>query len=166
LHASNLEGHDGQGNNRKSQEMRRQHQVPRPERPVGERVGIDEWKVIDFSSQQSSRLPCAIAGSVSSSREVSSVIASGNDITALVAALMDHTRAIDTLVATLAPETPDYVGTEYLARKLGMSPQWIAKMAERGDIPRHIIAPKVSGGRIWRFDRAKLDAWLRNREEA
>ncbi len=91
--------------------------------------------------------------------------AGGNDIAALVAALAEHTRAIGTLVATLAPEVPDLVGTEYLAKKLGVSKQWVGTMAERGDIPRHCVAPKVSGGRIWKFHRERVDAWLREREE-
>lgn len=91
--------------------------------------------------------------------------AGGNDIAALVAALAEHTRAIGTLVATLAPEVPDLVGTEYLAKKLGVSKQWVGTMAERGDIPRRCVAPKVSGGRIWKFHRERVDAWLREREE-
>ncbi|GEM_PF-6349488 len=93
------------------------------------------------------------------------MIASGNDFADLVDALKNHTAAITSLVATLAPEVPDYVGTDYLARKLGVSPQWIGQMAERGDIPRTCIAPKVSGGRIWKFHRDRIDAWLREREE-
>jgi len=92
--------------------------------------------------------------------------AGGNDIAALVAALKDHTRAIGSLVATLAPEVPDLVGTDYIARKLGVSKQWIGQMAERGDIPKNCVAPKISGGRIWKFHRDKVDAWLREREEA
>lgn len=91
--------------------------------------------------------------------------AGGNDIAALVAALDAHTRAIGNLVATLAPKVPDHVGTDYLARKLGCTPQWVAKMAENGDIPKSCTLPKVSGGRIWRFNRANIDAWLREREE-
>lgn len=92
-------------------------------------------------------------------------IASGSDIAALVAALAEHTRAIGTLVATLAPEVPVMVGTNYVGRRLGCTPQWVAKMAERGEIPKHCILPKVSGGRVWRFHRAQIDAWLRDREE-
>ena len=93
------------------------------------------------------------------------MIASGNDFADLVDALRNHTAAITSLVATLAPEVPDLVGTDYLARKLGVSKQWVGAMAERGDIPRECIAPKVSGGRIWKFHRQKTEAWLRDREE-
>ena len=93
------------------------------------------------------------------------MIASGSDFAALVAALTDHTRAIGALVATLAPEVPDLVGTDYIARRLGVSKQWVGAMAERGDIPKNCVAPKISGGRIWRFHRDKVEAWLREREQ-
>jgi len=101
----------------------------------------------------------------SHSSEERPMIASGNDFADLVDALRDHTAAITSLVATLAPEVPDLVGTDYLARKLGVSKQWVGAMAERGDIPRTCIAPKISGGRVWRFHRDRIDAWLREREE-
>ena len=88
-----------------------------------------------------------------------------DSLTVLVEALVNHTAAIGNLVATLAPEVPDLVGTDFIARRLAVSKQWVGTMAERGDIPRHCIAPKVSGGRIWKFHREKIEAWLREREE-
>jgi hypothetical protein len=92
------------------------------------------------------------------------MIASGNDFTDLIDALRDHTAAITSLVATLAPEVPDLVGTDHIARRLGCTPQWIAKMALRGDIPRDCIVPKISDGRVWRFRKDRIEAWLRERE--
>jgi hypothetical protein len=140
------------------------HGVPRPE-DSGE--GGGEWKKFDFPGR-GDRPRASEAGSHSneSSRETPmEATASGNDIAALVEALKEHTRAIGSLVATLAPEVPDLVGTDYIARRLGVSKQWVGTMAERGDIPRNCIAPKVSGGRIWKFHREKIEAWLREREE-
>jgi hypothetical protein len=32
-------------------------------------------------------------------------------------------------------------------------------------IPNACIAPKISGSRIWKFHREKIEAWLREREE-
>ena len=93
------------------------------------------------------------------------MIAGSNDFATLVAALADQTRAIGDLVATLTPNAPDLVGTDYIARRLGCTTQWVAQMADRGDIPKECIAPKVSGGRIWKFHRDRIDAWLREREE-
>lgn len=108
----------------------------------------EDFNVVDFASSQSLER-----------------IAGDTNIAALVAALNAQTHAIGSLVATLAPKMPELVGTDYLALRLGCTPQWVAKMAERGEIPKHCIAPKVSGGRIWKFYREKLDAWLRDREQ-
>ncbi len=93
------------------------------------------------------------------------IASGGTDLAALVAALKEHTLAIGSLVATLSPEVPDLVGTDYIARRLGVSKQWVGTLAERGDIPRNCVAPKISGGRIWKFRKDQVDAWLREREE-
>ena len=55
---------------------------------------------------------------------------------------------LERLIEFLIPKATELVGTEYLAKKLGCSKQWIGKMAESGVIPKSCIAPKVSGGRI------------------
>jgi hypothetical protein len=130
-------------------------------------VPTGEWKSINFEAAKTGRPREAEAGSSSSKEEQRpmEMTAGGNDIAALVAALKEHTRAIGSLVSTLAPPVPDLVGTDYIARRLGVSKQWVGAMAERGDIPRHCVAPKVSGGRIWKFHRDKIEAWLRDREE-
>ncbi len=88
------------------------------------------------------------------------MIATNSDLPGLIAALTDHTRAIQDLVAVLTPDVPDFVGTDYIARRLGCTTQWVAKMADNGDIPKICVAPKVSGGRIWKFHRDRIDAWL------
>ena len=98
--------------------------------------------------------------SSSSEKENPQMIAGSSDLAALVAALTDHTRAIGNLVATLTPKVPDFVGTDYIAGRLGCTTQWVAKMAENGDIPEACIAPKISGGRIWQFHRDAVDAWF------
>lgn len=148
-----------------TQEMKNdKFRVPRIAGPsADESVGVGQWKAIDFPTPERVRPPFADRGSHCA--EENSMIASVSDFAALVAALTDHTRAIGALVATLAPEVPDHVGTDYIARRLGCSTQWVAKMAESGDIPKACIAPKISGGRIWKFHREKIEAWLRDREE-
>lgn len=67
---------------------------------------------------------------------------------------------IERLIEVLVPKASELVGTEYIASKLGVSKQWVGKMAEKGTIPKSCIAPKVSGGRIWKFHRDQIDAWL------
>lgn len=88
------------------------------------------------------------------------MIASGNDFADLVDALRNHTAAITSLVATLAPEVPDLVGTTYVASRLGVSTTWVCRLADNGDIPKACMAPRLSGGRIRRFFRDKVDQWL------
>ena len=131
--------------------------------PVGDSIELHPAG----GSWQRSRPPAEPTGSLCTREEIKpmEMTAGGNDISTLVAALKEHTRAIGSLVATLAPPVPDLVGTDYIARRLGVSKQWVGTMAERGDIPRHCIAPKVNGGRIWKFHRDKIEAWLREREE-
>ena len=148
-----------------TQEMKNdKFRVPRIAGPsADESVGVGQWKAIDFRASGRGRPPFTETGSHCA--EENPMIASVSDFAALVAALTDHTRAIGALVATLAPEVPDHVGTDYIARRLGCSTQWVAKMAENGDIPNACIAPKISGGRIWKFHREKIEAWLREREE-
>lgn len=147
-----------------TQEMKNdKYRVPRITGPATGSVGVGQWKAIDFPAPGRGRPPCADRESYCAKENP--MIASVSDITDLVVALKDHTRAISSLVATLAPEVPDLVGTDYIARRLGVSKQWVGTMAERGDIPRNCIAPKVSGGRIWKFHREKIEAWLREREE-
>ncbi len=43
-----------------------------------------------------------------------------------------------------------------------MTRQLIPAFTEEGLL---YLAPKVSGGRIWKFHRDRIDAWLREREE-
>ena len=67
---------------------------------------------------------------------------------------------IEQLIQALVPKRPDFVGTDYIASKIGKSKQWVGRMAANGDIPKNCIADKISGGRIWQFDRESVDAWL------
>lgn len=69
-------------------------------------------------------------------------------------------NGIERLIEVLVPKSADLVGTDYVASKLGVSKQWVGKMAEQGTIPKNCVAPKVSGGRIWKFHRDRIDAWL------
>ncbi len=69
-------------------------------------------------------------------------------------------EGFERLIQVLVPQTAELVGTEYIASRLGVSKQWVGKMAEKGTIPKNCIAPKVSGGRVWKFHRDRIDAWL------
>ena len=69
-------------------------------------------------------------------------------------------EGIERLIEVLVPKKPDFIGTDYIASKIGKSKQWVGKMAEKGDIPKNCIATKISGGRVWQFDRDAVDVWL------
>ncbi len=97
---------------------------------------------------------------VSLSGEERPMIASGNEFTDLVQALKNQTTAITSLVATLAPEVPDWVGTDYLSRHLGCTPQWVCRMAEKNEIPKDCIVNRTGKGRVWKFHRIQIDQWL------
>ena len=71
-------------------------------------------------------------------------------------------EGIERLIEVLVPKKPDFIGTDYIASKIGKSKQWVGKMAEKGDIPKNCIAPKISGGRIWQFHRDEVNAWLKS----
>jgi hypothetical protein len=146
----------------RTQEMKDKHGIPRPTESSNGHGGNGRWKAINFGGPGRDRRPRPDAAG-SHCAEERPMIASGNDFADLVDALRNHTAAITNLVATLAPEVPDYVGTDYLARKLGVSPQWIGQMAERGDIPRQCIIKKTGKGRIWKFNRIEVDQWLSER---
>jgi hypothetical protein len=88
-----------------------------------------------------------------------------DSLTVLVEALVNHTAAIGNLVATLTPELPDFVGTDYIARRLGCSPQWVGRMAESNEIPKDCIVNKTGKGRIWKFQRDKVDKWLADKRQ-
>ena len=138
--------------------------VPRVTGPLaGESVSVGQWKAMDFPASGRDRSPFVQTRSYC--EQQNQMIAGSSDFATLVEVLTENTRAIGSLVATLAPPAPDLVGTDYIARRLGVSKQWVGTMAKRGDIPKHCVAPKVSGGRIWKFHRDKIDAWLREREE-
>ena len=119
-------------------------------------VGMEEWGIFFRPLGERSRFP--------SKKEDLPMIAFG-DRDQVAEPFNRIATGIERLIEILAPQKPDHVGTDYIARRLGCTPQWVAKMAERGEIPKQCIVPRVSGGRIWKFHREKIEAWLREREE-
>ncbi len=83
-----------------------------------------------------------------------------DSLTVLVDALVNHTVAIGNLVATLTPGLPDFVGTDYVARRLGCTPQWVGRMAEDKRLPKDCIVNRTGKGRVWKFHRIQIDQWL------
>ncbi|MBL8795029.1 MAG: helix-turn-helix domain-containing protein [Planctomycetia bacterium] len=73
-----------------------------------------------------------------------------------------HTLTADVhrLAAAVAPDPDDLVGSQYVARRLGVSTVWVAEMARKGIIPKSCIVAGTGTGKVWKFDRAKIDRWL------
>lgn len=71
--------------------------------------------------------------------------------------------ALVRMAEALAPEPPDVVGTPYVAKRLNVTVVWVAKMAERGIIPRSCVVPGTGHGKPWKFDRRAIDRWIANR---
>jgi hypothetical protein len=120
-------------------------------------VGVEEWGIFFRPPGERSRFL--------SKKEDLGMIAFG-DRDQVAAPFERIAQGIERLIEILAPQKLDHVGTDYIARRLGCSTQWVARMAERGDIPKHCIVPRVSGGRFWKFYPDKIDLWLREREES
>lgn len=63
----------------------------------------------------------------------------------------------------LDPAPPAKVGTEYVARKLGCSTQWITELIRQGEIPANCIVPGTGNGKPWKFHRIHIDRWIESR---
>jgi len=63
----------------------------------------------------------------------------------------------------IAPPPSGVVGTEYVARSLGVSKTWVADLVRNGEIPASCIVPGTGNGRAWKFYRSKLDRWMSDR---
>jgi hypothetical protein len=63
----------------------------------------------------------------------------------------------------VAPAPAAIVGTPYVANKLGCTTVWVAEMVRKGDIPRDCVVPGTGTGKVWRFYRDKIDAWVAGR---
>ena len=60
----------------------------------------------------------------------------------------------------LAPPPTQVVGSKHLAKRLGVSTTWIAEMARSGSIPANCLVKGTGKGKVWKFDREKIEAWL------
>jgi hypothetical protein len=75
----------------------------------------------------------------------------------LLRSLVDDFRR---LADQLAPVPAQMVGSKYVAQRLGMTTVWISEMARRGIIPKSCIIAGTGTGKLWKFDRAKIDRWI------
>ncbi|OAI45552.1 hypothetical protein AYO44_12875 [Planctomycetaceae bacterium SCGC AG-212-F19] len=64
------------------------------------------------------------------------------------------------LADQLAPAPKQVVGTKYVAQRLGMTTVWVAEMARKKIIPPSCVVAGTGTGKLWKFDRAKIDRWI------
>ena len=60
----------------------------------------------------------------------------------------------------IAPPPAQVVGSKYIAKRLGVSTTWIAELARNGSILADCLVKGTGKGKVWRFDREKIDAWI------
>jgi hypothetical protein len=60
----------------------------------------------------------------------------------------------------VAPSPASVVGSRYVADRLGMTTVWVAEMARSGRIPANCIVAGTGTGKVWKFDRVRIDRWI------
>lgn len=77
--------------------------------------------------------------------------------------LWDISQSLRRIADRVDPSPPDKVGTDYIAEKLGCTKQWVAQMVSLGKIPANCIVAGTGNGKLWKFYRGRIDAWIRKR---
>jgi hypothetical protein len=67
------------------------------------------------------------------------------------------------LSAHFAPTASEIVDSGYVAGKLGCTTTWVSEMTRAGRIPRKCVVPGTGNGKVWKFYRRKIDAWMESR---
>lgn len=71
--------------------------------------------------------------------------------------------SLERIANKLDPPPGDKVGTGYVAEKLGCSTIWITELIRKGEIPPSCIVTGTGNGRLWKFHRSRIDAWIAGR---
>jgi hypothetical protein len=67
------------------------------------------------------------------------------------------------LSAHLTPAQSEIVDSGYVAGKLGCTTTWVSEMTRAGRIPKTCVVPGTGKGKLWKFYRGKIDAWIESR---
>src|SRR5258708_4550540 len=67
------------------------------------------------------------------------------------------------LSAHFTPAPSEIVDSSYVARKLGCTTTWVSEMARFGRFPKSCVVPGTGNGKLWKFYREKIDAWIASR---
>ncbi len=78
--------------------------------------------------------------------------------------LLEHlVVAAERIADRLDPPPPDVVDTPWVAERLNCTTTWVADLARQGKIPPGCILTGTGNGKLWKFHRAKIEAWLASR---
>ncbi len=81
----------------------------------------------------------------------------------VLAALERIAASLERIANKLDPLPGDKVGTRYVAEKLGCSTIWITELIRKGEIPPSCIVAGTGNGKLWKFHRSRIDAWIASR---
>jgi hypothetical protein len=62
-----------------------------------------------------------------------------------------------------APDEGRLVGTEHIAKKLGITTQWVVQQIKKDPALRRCVLPGSGNGKPWKLDRHAVDRWLARR---
>ena len=71
--------------------------------------------------------------------------------------------SVERLSAHFTPAQSEIVNSGYVAGKLGCTTTWVSEMTRAGRIPRKCVVPGTGKGKLWKFYRRKIDAWMESR---
>jgi predicted DNA-binding transcriptional regulator AlpA len=72
-------------------------------------------------------------------------------------------NSLERIANKLDPLPGDKVGTPYVAEKLGCTTIWVTELIRKGEIPPSCIVTGTGNGKLWKFHRSRIDAWLASR---
>lgn len=81
----------------------------------------------------------------------------------MLALLERIATSLERIANKMDPPPSDKVGTGYVAEKLGCSTIWITELIRKGEVPRSCVVPGTGNGKVWKFYRNRIDAWIEGR---
>lgn len=68
--------------------------------------------------------------------------------------------SLERIANKLDPPPSDKVGNRYIADKLGWTTTYVSFLVRDGQIPSSCIVAGTGNGRLWKFFRSRINAWI------
>jgi hypothetical protein len=81
----------------------------------------------------------------------------------MLAVLERIAASLERIANKLDPPAGSIVGSPYVAEKLGCTTTYVSFLVRDGQIPASCIVPGTGKGRLWKFYRSRIEAWLAGR---